>query len=122
MPLKTFRWQISTKFVRLFLRSIIYWRIHCQGERERGWEERAATASSGRARTGCRLQGRGQVGDRKRNQEDERGRGRRRSMAGKGSSFSERVGDGAIYWDGKLGKEQVLGVGWARSRILFWTC
>lgn len=51
------------------------------------------------------LRTRGQVADRKQNPEDELGRRRRRSLADKGSACSMRLGDGAIYWDGKLGKE-----------------
>lgn len=51
------------------------------------------------------LRTRGQVADRKQNPEDEPGRRRRRSLADKGSACRRRLGDGAIYWDVKLGKE-----------------
>lgn len=59
------------------------------------------------------LRTRGQVADRKQNPEDEPGRRRRRSLADKGSACRRRLGDGAIYWDVKLGKERVFG-GWGR--------
>lgn len=52
------------------------------------------------------LRTRGQVADRKQNPEAEPGRRRRRSLADKGSACGRRLGDGAIYWDGKLGKKR----------------
>lgn len=65
------------------------------------------------------LKRRGQVGGRKWHQEDEPGRGRGRSTADEGSAFSKRVGDGAIYWDGKLGRSRFGGwVGTGKNPLL----
>ena len=106
--LKTFRWQVSTSLC--FLKSPSSF----GGDNGRVRAGRKSSycviqvGGDGALAAGAAevLRTRGQVADRKQNPEAEPRRWRRRSLADKGSACGRRLGDGAIYWDGKLGKER----------------